>query len=375
MLNVGIVFVFDRKKKVKETGEGLVEIRLTYERKQSYISTGIKLRPKEWKSAKVVGRVDAALLNERLERLYKDVCMVVGKMEEAGLVDLASVRTQLARLKAADRTFVNYAEEQIEAMKISEGTRAHYKGMLEELKKFGGIVYLADLTLINIRKWDQWIRAKGIKESSVYNYHKTLRSLINNAVADGLVKNSPYSQFKPRRGDNEEEMRYLTEKQLKALVGLNIEDNCLSRVRDLFVFQACTGLAYSDMASFNRANCEETPEGIVYRRGRVKTGIQYVIRLLPMALQILDKYEWRLPVISNQKYNLYLRVVGKMIGIEGLHSHMARHTFATMMLSKGARIENVSKMLGHTNIRQTQRYAKVLAKDVLADMDAVTFDF
>ena len=73
--------------------------------------------------------------------------------------------------------------------------------------------------------------------------------------------------------------------------------------------------------------------------------------------------------MNNQRYNQMLKAIGMVIGIERLHSHMGRHTFATWMLSNGSKIENVSKMLGHTDIKMTQRYAEVLAKDVYDDYD------
>jgi site-specific recombinase XerD len=96
-----------------------------------------------------------------------------------------------------------------------------------------------------------------------------------------------------------------------------------------------------------------------------------VSELLPPAVEVVMKYGGNVPQVENHVYNRLLKVLGAHAGIKTpLHSHLARHTFATMMLSAGARIENVSKMLGHTNITQTQRYAKVLAQDVRADLHA-----
>jgi site-specific recombinase XerD len=87
---------------------------------------------------------------------------------------------------------------------------------------------------------------------------------------------------------------------------------------------------------------------------------------------VLEKYGWTVPKIDNADYNHLLKVVGTMANISTkMHTHLARHTFATWMLRNGAKIENVSKMLGHTNIRQTQRYAKVLAESVHEDFDMV----
>ena len=90
------------------------------------------------------------------------------------------------------------------------------------------------------------------------------------------------------------------------------------------------------------------------------------------AVKVLEKYGWEIPQLSNADYNRHLKALGQMAGIKTrLHSHLARHTFATYMLRNGVKIENVSKMLGHTNITQTQRYAKVLAQSVHDDFDMV----
>ena len=106
---------------------------------------------------------------------------------------------------------------------------------------------------------------------------------------------------------------------------------------------------------------------------RIKTGVAYVSQLLPPVVEVLKKYDMKLPRMDNADYNHALKLLGEVAGISTpLHSHLARHTFATMMLRNGAKIENVSRMLGHTNITQTQRYAKVLAESVHEDFDKIS---
>jgi site-specific recombinase XerD len=103
---------------------------------------------------------------------------------------------------------------------------------------------------------------------------------------------------------------------------------------------------------------------------RIKTGVSYVSQLLPQAVEVLSRYGMQVPKVGNSQYNESLKVIQQALGIRTrLHSHLARHTFATRMLRAGAKIENVSRMLGHTNITQTQRYAKVLAESVQEDFD------
>jgi integrase len=141
--------------------------------------------------------------------------------------------------------------------------------------------------------------------------------------------------------------------------------------RDLFIFQMYTGLAYIDTQKFDASQYRQVNGKWKFIGERVKTGVPYVSMLLPPVVAVLEKYGWSVPKMNNQKYNLMLKAIGMCIGIERLHSHMGRHTFGTWMLAQGAKIENVSRMMGHTNITQTQRYAKVQAKEVYDDYDMV----
>jgi integrase len=132
-----------------------------------------------------------------------------------------------------------------------------------------------------------------------------------------------------------------------------------------------TGLAYVDTQKFDVTKYREVNGKWKFVGERVKSGVPYVSMLLPPVVEVLKKYGWQVPKMDNQRYNQMLKAIGMVIGIERLHSHMGRHSFATWMLSQGAKIENVSRMLGHTTVKQTERYAKVLAKDVFDDFDRV----
>ena len=155
----------------------------------------------------------------------------------------------------------------------------------------------------------------------------------------------------------------------------------LNQVRDVFLFSCYTGLAYADVNKLKRS---EISTGIDSQKWifttRQKTDTASRIPLLPVALDLLKKYEdypacinegKLLPVLSNQKMNAYLKEIADVCGIQKeLTFHIARHTFATTVtLANGVSIESVSKMLGHKNIRTTQHYAKILDSTVSRDMD------
>jgi integrase len=141
--------------------------------------------------------------------------------------------------------------------------------------------------------------------------------------------------------------------------------------RDIFLFQAYTGMGYSDAQAFDIKNYRNIDGRWQYVGPRIKTGVAYVNQLLQPVIDVLKRNSWHVPYMNNQRYNVVLKKIGALTGVDKLHSHVARHTFATWMLSQGVKIENVGKMLGQKNIRVTQRYAKVLPQDVYADFDRV----
>lgn len=139
----------------------------------------------------------------------------------------------------------------------------------------------------------------------------------------------------------------------------------LSVAKDLFLFQCYTGLAYIDMSTLEKKDIVKTDSGYCISRKRVKSGEIYKIMLLKPSLALMSKYDFELPKVVFTTYNHYLRTLGELVGLDfRLTSHVGRHTFATWVLSQGVPIEIVAKMLGHTDIKTTQIYAKVLAEDV-----------
>ena len=122
---------------------------------------------------------------------------------------------------------------------------------------------------------------------------------------------------------------------------------------------------------FSFEDCDVVNGKYFYHGNRQKTDVDFVFQLLPPAVEILKELDFSLPYISSQKYNDYLKVIGAMIGVPKLHSHMGRVTAATLFLSKGMPINIVSRVLGHTNLRQTQHYARTLSKDVRSAFDSL----
>lgn len=379
--------IFDHRGRTKKGKEGPVEIILTYNRKKYYINTGVRVRGNELFNGQIINRTDAVELQARLDFFSKKIMQAVNHCIEEGCeIDVAQIRRKVYAVKQSSGSLLQWMEEQIPVLPINEGTRRRYTVTLRRLRQYNQMTKWSDLTVENLYKWDTWLHhltkaqsngdkqaereQQPIGDAAVYNYHRTLRSMLTRAVKFQIIDVNPYDSVRGEfRKGIRENVEYLTEEEITAIESLQpIEGTQMAMARDLFVFQLYTGLSYADTQSFDISNYKYIQGKWLSVGERVKTGVPYVSQLLPQAVEVLERYGMRPPIVNNSQYNESLKVIQSALGITTrLHSHLARHTFATRALRMGVKIENVSRMLGHTNITQTQRYAKVLAESVHED--------
>lgn len=391
--------VFDHRGRTAKGSEGPIEVRVTINRKPYYISTGIRVDRRRLKAGVIIDTDktrDADELNKRLGIIYKRISEEVNEcLDVRRPLDVADIRRKVwncingTEEEKHRQTINEWIKEQVPLMGLSAGRAKHYETLRGRLDGFGQMRYWEDVTIEMLYKWDAWLHtlkkpltanqmraglaSEAIGQSTVFTYHKNLKAVLNRAMLLGVITSNPYNRIRGvfKRGECET-VKYLTIEQMKAVQTLELRlGSQLAMARDIFLFQMYTGLAYSDAQAFDINAYKDVGGKWVYVGRRIKTGVPYVSMLLPQAVAVLERNGWQVPTMNNQRYNVLLKKIGKKISIDGLHSHMARHTFATFMLGNGAKIENVSKMLGHTNIKQTQRYAKVLAESVLDDFEMV----
>lgn len=377
MISVSLVY---NRKNVAGTTAG-IEVRITHARRSHYISTGVRVRKSEWKNGMIVNRPDAFELNERVERLVNNINRIINDRIRDGVpidaVEVKHAAWNMASGKDVNDDVLDWIVEQIPVLNLCDNTRERYVGVSRRVTEFGKFRRWSDVTVENLYAFDTWLRrgSGAISDAGIYNYHKCLKALLNRAVRVGVLTQNPYDRLKGtfKRGDRQS-VEYLTEDEIAAFEGLNImSGTMLARAHDLFIFQMWTGLSYSDTQTFNVKNYRLVDGQWSYTGLRIKTGVPYVSVLLPPVVEVLERNSWRVPKIDNCDYNRCLKLLGQMAGITTpLHSHLARHTFATFMLRHGVKIENVSKMLGHTNITQTQRYAKVIALSVHEEYERIS---
>lgn len=207
------------------------------------------------------------------------------------------------------------------------------------------------------------------KVSTAIGYITKFKTFVKYAMDNNKLKVNPFQNIKLKR--EKTNIVYLTESELERIYNLDIDNESLSNIRDAFVLQACTGLAYCDIYSLEPSDIHVTDNGTHYiNKQRHKTGSQFVSVILPMGVEILKKHDYKLKIISCQKYNAMLKTIQVLAGIDkNMTTHLARKTYATTLINRGVRIEAVSRALGHSNIKITQAaYSQLLNSSIIKEI-------
>ena len=369
--------VFDRRKRVEATGKGNVEFIIQLSRLAVKKIIVDSMTPEEWESYK-----NAPFLKKEMENYQRIVNamqllgeeMTVENFNKHIGVDTPVRNTSKKKSKESvteakderiNESFLDFMHDAIVKEKSAATTKRQKFVALDALRRWGGIVTFADISTKKLREYDAWLREDGTRtDVAVNNYHKRTKMYVRQAYEKGIIDKDYYSMVHFPRGKCKER-NPLTEAELMKLRTVELPQR-EARVRDLFIFSAYTGLAFCDAQAFDFFTMTEQRGDMFYIDGsRMKTGTKFYTPILPPAMEVLKRYNFELPKISNQKGNDYLRIVKSIAGIrKPLTFHVARHSFATLSLSHDVPIEKVARMLGHTDIKTTQIYAKILKSTI-----------
>ena len=384
--------VFDHRAKSGRDVTGMVEVRITVNRRSYYVSTGVKVERRHFVGGSVVDLYDSREKNERIRIMHARIQEEANRcLEEGAALNVSEVRRR-ARLACDaaledDNSLIAFVEEQTGLMGLRPGTAKHYATLCTRLREYGMMTRISDVTVENLCRWDAWLHTlkcpqsdaerkagaepRTVSDAAVYNYHKCLKAVLNRAVLFGRIVSNPYERLRGKfsRGDRGS-VEFLTDDEMAAVESLHpVSGTMMAVARDLFVFQMHTGLSYADTQVFDFSQYREVNGKWVVVGHRVKTGVQYVAMLTDECMDILSRYGMTLPKLGNADYNHCLKALGMAAGVSTpLHSHLARHSFATRAKALGVDIANISRMLGHASVVQTQRYAKVQPEQVFADL-------
>lgn len=393
---------------------------LRFDNKRVKISTGVKVLPEHWneKKGRVKNVVDA-LDKDSINRLLSEV-----EAEGVSLInDLKAKRVEItndlvqSHFKAFFSPVSSTPPEPIDPQKeffdfietfikdSQDGKRKNHNGenvafrsiqkywtIETRLKEFAG-VYDRPLTLQTIDEpfyndFIEWLqKVKMYSKNNIGKYIMTIKSMINYALEENKIDKLPYRANKFKVTTEESDSIALTESELATIEALDLHNEPrLEKVRDMFLLGAFTGLRYSDLISLNQYNIKTDEENDQFiELTQQKTGNKVTIPVLPLVAEILTKYNYELPEISNQKFNDYLKEVCQMAELtakvskqttkggqkviqifeqwELISSHTARRSFATNAYKRGVNMFSIMDVTGHKTEKAFMKYIKITGQE------------
>jgi site-specific recombinase XerD len=396
--NFNLFFYLKEPKRYK-SGPVPVYLRITIDCQRSEIAVGRDIEPNLWdlEKRRAKGTKEAARqLNNHLDTIQSKVKEVHTQMIATGdEITARNLKDNYLGINAQSRMLVEiFLEHNVEMESLigngfSDNTLRTFKSSLKHITEYLQVKYkVSDISIRKvdqafIKNYDTFLRTKHHKCTpiSADKYVKHLKKIILLSLGNRWITENPFMHYKSTAKPTPR--TFLTNDELSVIIKKKFTVERLKQVRDIFIFCCYTGLAYVDVQKLNPNEIGIGDDGKRWIfTNRHKTNTPVHLPLLPEAQDIIEQYKHHpvcvcksivLPVFTNQRMNCYLKEIADLCGIKKwLTFHMARHTFATTItLSNGVPIETVSKMLGHTNIKTTQHYAKVLDAKTSFDMAAL----
>lgn len=383
-----ILFYANRSK--ERDGHMPILCRITVKGTVAQFSCQMSVPVRLWnpKTGRLKGRSDMALMyNKTLDDIRSRVFEIYQALALRGGVNSASeIKVILLRKRDNETTLLSGLDREIRIISTMVGkdrsastlhkyqiARDHCAGYMRAVLGRDDIP-IDELDESFIRGFCMYIRDRlNLSQSSAWVYQMPIRKVVNTAYNDGVIPRNPFTNF--HISPDVKERGFLTEPQLHQLISLQYpEGGKLPLTRDLFVFCCFTGLSFVDLRKLTTEEIVEFNGSRWIVSRRKKTNVPFQAKLLPVALEIIERHgveEKGRPLFDVGKYtteNKRLKKIGKDSGVsENLCFHQARHTFATLALSKGMSMESLRSILGHTDIQTTQIYAKITSSKLEKD--------
>ena len=389
------VLLYLKKSGLDKSGKAPIMGRITLGRNVAQFSCKLSCNPELWnpRESRVDGKSrEAVEINSRLESLLLSVQSAYQALLSKGCpfdaTDVkelfqGSVQTRCMLIERLD-ILIREKKEHI-GIDIKRETISNYYTTRNNLRTFIEDKYkVEDLSFSQLTEnfiydfRDYYLNKLGFQESSFYAVASQIKTVCRLAYREGLADTLLFANVKIARGDKKLP-KALDRRSLDKLMNTHfgeLEEE-METARDLFVFACHTGAAYCDLMELSKTHLVRDDEGSLWLKfNRKKTGVLCRIKLLPEAIRIIERYriderERLLPQMKYATYQSYLKALRLRVGIAfPFTTHTGRHTFATLItLEQGVPIETVSKMLGHSNVSMTKRYAKVTPQKLFEEFN------
>ena len=394
------VLLYLKKSSRDRSGKAPIMGRITLGRSIAQFSCKLFCNPDLWnpRESRVDGKSrEAVEVNARLDNLLLAVQASYQSLLAKGLpFDATDIKEDFQGSVQSRTMLLERFDGLIEEMRdhvgvdIKENSLASYRQTRARLQQFIQAKYkvsdlaFSQLTEDFIKQFEQYVIGEvGLKQSTCYNMIVLIKKVCKLAYREGAADSLLFDNVHVDKGDNRLP-KALDKDALDKLKALRFDglDGDMETSRDVFLFACYTGAAYCDLMALNREHLVRDDEGNLWLKfSRQKTGVLCRVKLLPEALRLLeqlhsDARETLLPYMNYATYLSCLKAISLRAGLSlPITTHTARHTFATLItLEQGVPIETVSKMLGHSTVRMTERYAEVTPQKLFEEFDRlITF--
>ena len=389
------VLLYLKKSGLDKSGKAPIMGRITLGRSIAQFSCKLSCNPDLWnpRESRMNGKSrEAVEVNGRLENLLLSIQSAYQSLLARGCpfdaTDVkeyfqGSVQTRCMLIERLDMLIkekeshvgIDIKEESIYGY---HSTRIRLQEFIQKKYKVSDLAF-SQLTENFIHEFQQYFLGEcGFQESSFYNVATHLKTVCRLAYREGLADILLFDKVKISKG-NKKLPKALDRGAFEKLKTLHFEDleEEMETARDIFLFACYTGAAYCDLMELDKSHLVRDDEGSLWLKfHRHKTGVPCRVKLLPEAIRLMEKLhsderETLIPFMGYATYQSYLKALRLRAGISfPFTTHTARHTFATLItLEQGVPIETVSKMLGHSNVSMTERYAKVTPQKLFEEFN------
>ena len=381
-----IMYYIDRRR-VKADGTTSILCRISIDARNAVVNTGICCIPETWDARK--GETNNARTNRQLAEFCKQVKELYDEqVRTQGVVSARIIKNLLDNKVAKPTTLLAMGEwERKRLLAHSEvvKSRSRYsasKSYQDYLRDF--IISkgredwpLTDVTAEFGNEYKTYLKQrKALGPTQTNHILRWLNRLVYLGVDMEIIRFNPLEEMEYYKKP-EPKQKYVALDDVRKLLALRMDSERGELIRRCFIFSMFTGLAYADAVQLHPRHIGKTADGRRYLRiSRKKTNVEAFVPLHPIAERILSLYNTTddtrpvFPLPGRDQAWCYLQEIGFAIGRrESLSPHQARHTFGTMLVSKGICVESIAKMMGHSSIRSTQIYAKITDENISKDMD------
>lgn len=356
----------------KKNGESPIYLRLTQNQKKKDISINLSVDKKYWDPKKQEIRnafpekqKELTVYKNRVRKIYQDALY---NDESINIIDFAEKFSSGVSSESFSEYILNYLKSV--KHKIADETYRTYKSQITKILQFKNPIGFNQVSESLVNNYEKWMYQKNNNKVTIAKSLSMLRTFARHALRENYIKEDPFKNIKIQHGVGKREYLTLTELQkLEAIFTENDLQNYKKNVLQYFLFCCYTGLRFSDIKNLKRDNINE---GVMNLRMH-KTEREIYIPLPKKAINLLPENETGkniFKVITNQKTNTYLSDIMSKAGInKKISFHCARHTFATVSIELGIPLEVIQSILGHSSVKTTQIYAKIVSAVKTREMD------